>query len=91
MINIKVGTNLYGVIPNMAENRRGREKPKRGRKRLFCEKIYKNRFGTERTWARVDKFKRPLIRFERNDTCFFGFRCIAFAIINLRNLIGVKI
>ena len=25
-----------GVIPNMAENRRYRKKPKRGRKRLFC-------------------------------------------------------
>jgi hypothetical protein len=32
-----------GAMPNMAENRRGRKKPKRGRKRLFCEKIYKNR------------------------------------------------
>ncbi|WP_339138603.1 MAG: transposase [Candidatus Electrothrix sp. GW3-4] len=44
-----------GVIPNIAENKRGRKKPKRGRKRLFDEKIYKNRFGTERTWAWVDE------------------------------------
>lgn len=80
-----------GVIPNIAENRRGRKKPKRGRKRLFNEKIYKNRFGTERTWAWVDKFKRLLIRFERNDTYFFGLHCIAFAMINLRNLIGEKV
>jgi len=80
-----------GVIPNIAENRRGRKKPKRGRKRLFNEKVYKNRFGTERTWAWVDKFKRLLIRFERNDTYFFGFHCIAFAMINLRNLIGEKV
>ncbi len=75
-----------GLIPNIAENRRGRRKPKRGRKRLFNEKTYKNRFGTERTW--VDKFKRLLIRFERNDTYFFGLHCIAFAMINLRNSIG---
>ncbi|MGE0086925.1 MAG: IS5 family transposase [Desulfococcaceae bacterium] len=80
-----------GVIPNISENRRGRKKPKRGRKRLFNEKIYKNRFGTERTWAWVDKFKRLLIRFERNDTHFFGLHCIAFAMINLRNLIGEKV
>ena len=80
-----------GVVPNIAENRRGRKKPKRGRKRLFCEKIYQNRFGTERTWAWVDKFKRLLIRFERNDTYSFGLHCIAFSMINLRNLIGEKV
>ena len=77
-----------GVIPNIAENRRGRKKPKRGRKRLFDKEIYKNRFGTERTWAWIDKFKRLLIRFERNDNYFFGFHCIAFAMIDLQNLIG---
>lgn len=78
----------YGLIPNIAENRRGRKKNKRGPKRLFNEEIYKNRFSTERTWAWVDKFKRLLIRFERNDTYFFGLHCIAFAMINLRNLIA---
>lgn len=81
----------YGVVPNIAENSRGRKKPKKGRKRLFNGKIYKNRFGTERTWAWVDKFKRLLIRFERSDTHFFGLHCVAFAMINLRNLIGEKV
>ncbi len=77
-----------GVIPNMVENKRGRKKPKKGRKRLFDKKVYKNRFGTERTWAWVDKFKRLVIRYERNDIYFFGLHCIAFAMINLRSLIG---
>ena len=81
----------HGVIPNIAENKRGRKKPKRGPKRLFNKKVYKNRFGTERTWAWVDKFKRLLIRFERNDTYFFGLHCIAFSMINLRSLIGKKV
>jgi len=67
-----------GVIPNIAENRRGRKKPKRGRKRLFNEKIYKNRFGTEGTWAWIDKFKRLLIRFELNDTFFSVFIALLF-------------
>lgn len=80
-----------GVIPNIAENKRGRKKPKKGRKRLFNKEVYKNRFGTERTWAWVDKFKRLLIRFERSDTYFFGLHCIAFAMINLRNMIGEKV
>jgi transposase len=78
----------YGVVPNIPENRRSRKYPKRGRKRLFNEKIYKIRFGTERTFAWLDKFRRLLIRFERKDMYFFGFHCIAFSMICLRNLIG---
>ena len=78
----------HGLVPNIAENKRNRKKPKRGRKRLFSEQIYKKRFGTERTWPWIDKFKRLLIRFERIDNYFFGFHCIAFAMINLRSLVG---
>lgn len=78
----------YRVIPNMAENARHRKCPKRGRKRLFDAKVYAQRFGNERTFAWVDKFKRLLIRFERQDAYFFGLHCIAFALINLRHLIS---
>jgi transposase len=77
----------HHLIPNIAENRRNRKSPKRGRKRLFNEEVYKNRFGSERTFAWVDKFKRLLVRFERKDLFFFGLHCIAFAMINIRNLI----
>jgi len=77
----------YGVIPNMPENKRNRKQVKRGRKRLFNAEVYKHRFCAERTFAWVDKFKRLLIRFERKDAYFFGLHCIAFALINLRNLI----
>ncbi len=75
------------VIPNIAENTRNRKSPRRGRPRLFNEKIYRNRFaGSERTFAWIDKFRRLLIRFERNDKYFYGFHCIAFAMICLRSL-----
>ena len=77
----------HGLIPNIAENKRNRKSPKRGRRRLFNEEVYRNRFGSERTFAWVDKFKRLLVRFERKDIYFFGLHCIAFALINLRNLI----
>jgi len=77
----------HQVIPNIPENRRNRKQAKRGRKRLFNAEVYKHRFGAERTFAWVDKFKRLLIRFERKDAYFFGLHCIAFALINLRNLI----
>lgn len=77
----------HGMIPNIPENKRNRKGAKPGRKRLFNEVVYKHRFCAERTFAWVDKFKRLLIRFERKAVYFFGLHCIAFAMINLRNLL----
>lgn len=77
----------YGLIPNMAENKRNRKRAKPGPKRLFNALVYKHRFCAERTFAWVDKFKRVLIRFERNATYFLGFNCLAFALLNLRNVL----
>ena len=53
-----------GMKPNIKENPRNRQKPKRGRKRFFDEVLYKLRFTIERTFAWEDKFKRLLLRFE---------------------------
>lgn len=78
----------YGVVPNIAENPRHRKHLKRGRRRYFNAEVYAHRFGSERMFAWVDKFKRLLIRFERKDVYFFGLHCIAFALINLRHLIS---
>lgn len=75
-----------GVIPNIDENKRGRKRPKRGRKRHFDRDVYKRRFAIERTFAWIDKFRTLLIRFERKDVYFLGFHYLAFALINLRNL-----
>jgi transposase len=77
----------YGVIPNIPENRRNRKRAKLGRKHLFNEEVYHQRFTEERTFAWVDKFKRLLIRFERDEDLFFGAHCIAFTMINLRHLL----
>jgi transposase len=81
----------HGLIPNIDENTRNRKKAKRGRKRFFDPDVYKNRFSIERTFAWVDKFKRLLIRFEKFDEHFMGLHFIAFALINLRNVIEVKV
>ncbi len=78
----------HGVIPNIPENPRNRKQTKRGRKRLFNAEVYTHRFATERTFAWVDKFKRLLVRFERKDAYFYGLHCIAFAMINLRNVLA---
>lgn len=75
----------HGVRPNVAENKRGRKKPKRGRPRHYVKEVYKRRFVAERSFAWVDKFKRLLIRFERKDAYFLGAHHIAFTMINLRH------
>jgi transposase len=77
----------HGVIPNIPENRRNRKQAKLGRKPLFNEEVYHQRFAEERTFAWIDKFKRLLIRFERDEDLFFGAHCIAFTMINLRYLL----
>ena len=77
----------HGLIPNIPENTRNRQQTKRGRKRLFNASVYAGRFCAERTFAWVDKFKRLLIRFERYDACFLGAHHLAFALINLRDVL----
>ena len=81
----------HDLIPNIAENKRNRKAPKRGRKRLFNAEVYKRRFATEHGFAWVDKFRALLIRFDRKDACFLGAHHIAFAMINLRHVLAAKV
>lgn len=74
--------------PNIKENRRNRQKPKRGRKRFFDAALYKLRFIVERTFAWEDKFKRLLLRFETIQRHHLGFKLLAFTLINLREFCG---
>jgi len=74
-----------GTVPNIPENRRNRKCSKRGRRRLFNEDIYRRRFGHERIFAWIDKFRRLQVRFERKNLYFPGFHFIVFALINLRH------
>lgn len=78
-----------GMIPNIKENPRNRKHNKRGRKRLFSEHIYAERFQTvERVFAWEDKFKRLLLRFERISFHHFGLKLLAYTMINLRHFCG---
>ena len=58
------------------------------RKCLFEATVYTHRFGAERRFAWIDKFKALLVRFERKDAAFFGLHCLAFALVNLRTVIS---
>jgi len=75
-----------GMIPNIKENPRNRKTIKRGRKRIYSEAIFEERFSTvERSFAWEDKFKRLLLRFERINQHHFGMKLIAYTMINLRH------
>ncbi len=81
----------HQVIPNMAENKRNRQRAKRGRKRFFDTTVYKIRFVSERTFAWIDKFRALLVRFDLKDANFLGGHHLAFAMINLRHLFARKV
>lgn len=82
----------HGLTPNIPENRRNRHGPKRGRPRLFNADVYAHRFFTsERSFAWIDKFRALLIRFDRRDVYFLNAHYIAFAMINLKDVISGKV
>ena len=67
-----------GMIPNIKENPRNRQTPKRGRKRFFKAAIHALRMRVERTFAWEDKFKRLRIRFERIQQRHYGMKLMAW-------------
>lgn len=77
----------YGIIPNICENKRNRKTTKRGRKRLFNAEIFRHRFVVERSFAWVDKFRGLIIRFDKKEDHFLAQNLIAFAMVNLRNVV----
>ena len=75
-----------GMIPNINPNARGRKQPKRGRKPFFDPAIFEERFRTiERVFAWEDKFRRPLLRFDRLSQLHYAFKTLAYTMINLRH------
>lgn len=82
--NRKTIFNL-GMTPNMPENQGNRKKPKRGRKQIYDQDIFAERFRTiERVFAWEDKFKRLLQRFEFHSEHHYAMKTIAYSMINLR-------
>lgn len=77
-----------GMKPNIKENLRNRQKPKRGRKRFFDEVLYQLRLTIERCFAWEDKFKRLLLCFETKQMRHLGFKLFAYTPINLREFCG---
>lgn len=79
-----------GMIPNIPENprRRDRSKPKRGRPRRFDPLSYRRRFTVERTFAWEDTYRSLVIRYDRKAANYRGRKLLAYALINLRSVCG---
>jgi hypothetical protein len=74
------------MVPNINLNPRGRKFMKRGRRPIFDEAIFQERFYTiERVFGWEDKFRRLLLRFERLSHLHYAFKSLACAMINLRH------
>ena len=76
----------HKIIPNIKENPRGRKKEKKGRKRLFDQQIYNNRFVCERSYAWHDKFRSLIIRYDKKEIYWLAQNLIVFAMTNFRYL-----
>lgn len=50
--------------------------------------IYKERYVIERCFAWEDTYRKLVIRYEKLQATFMGFRYLAYSMINLRSLIG---
>ena len=88
LVNRKMIFNA-GMIPNIKANPRNRKRTKRGRRRIYKESIFQERFRTiERIFAWEDKFKRLLLRFEHISAHHLGFKLLAYTMINLRHFCG---
>lgn len=75
-----------GLVPNVKANSRNRKSTKPGPKRFFEQDIYNQRYVIERSFAWADKFRAISTRSQQKSVFFLGANCLAFAMINLRNL-----
>jgi len=79
-----------GMIPNIPENPRNRDrsKPKRGRPRSFDKAVYDHRFSIERSFAWEDTYRQLVISYERKAEHQLGTKLLGYALINLRHFVG---
>ena len=77
-----------GMTPNIKEKPRNRKSTKRGKKRMYSDAIYQERFRTvERAFAWEDKFKRLLLRFEHKSINHLGMKLLGYTLLNLRHFV----
>lgn len=77
----------HGLKPVIKPNPRGTKDREKIYARLddFNEKIYKERYRIERTFAWQDKYRRLVIRYEKLECTRNGFKYLAYSMINFRS------
>lgn len=78
------------LIPVIRPNLRGLKDQRKINKTLdefeTIEHIYKERNNIERCFAWEDTYRKLVIRYEKLQCTFMGFRYLAFSMINFRNI-----
>jgi hypothetical protein len=81
-----------GMIPVIKPNLRNTQNPAviDARQDFFedIETIYKERHSIERSYAWEDVYRKLVIRYERLQATFMGFRYLAYTMINYRSEFG---
>ena len=82
------------LIPVIKFNLRGLKDRKKINRKLYefetIEFIYKERYKIERCFAWEDTYRKLVIRYERLQSTFMGFRYLAYSMINFRSFFGKK-
>jgi len=87
----KLNISYSQLIPVIKPNPRGTK----GRKKRYAlidkfesvEHIYKERIKVERDFAWKCKYRKLVIRYEKLQCTFMGFRYLAYSMINLRSVL----
>jgi len=81
---------FHNMIPVIKPNLRGLKSEERRNERLAefgeVEEIYKQRLHVEKFFAWEDTYRKLVIRYEKLQCTFLGFRYLAFSMINFRNV-----
>lgn len=82
------------LIPAIKFNIRGLKDREKIHRILYefeaIEFIYKERYKIERCFAWEDKYRKLVVRYERLQSTFMGFRYLAYSMINFRWFFGKK-
>ncbi|VAW12012.1 Mobile element protein [hydrothermal vent metagenome] len=76
-----------GVIPNVPYKK---SKGNVDRDEPFDQKLYKERYSVERTFAWMDSFRSVLNRFDTTVTSWKGFNFLAFIVIAIKKIKNIK-
>lgn len=88
----KIELEKYDFIPVIKPNLRGTKNREKIYQRLdefeSVKHIYKERYKIEKTFAWEDTYRKLVIRYEKLQCTFIGFRYLAYSMINLRWILG---